>query len=45
LHHELKDTDVKLFRAGLKARTRPWNLKALALYGFKRLQKVKAEQN
>ena len=42
--HELKDTDVNYFRAGIwKPRTRPGNFEGVGALGLKWLQKVKAE--
>jgi chorismate mutase len=42
--HELKDTDVSYFRAGIwKPRTRPGNFEGVGALGLKWLQKVKAE--
>ena len=42
--HELKDSDVNYFRAGIwKPRTRPGNFEGVGALGLKWLQKVKAE--
>ena len=42
--HELKDSDVSYFRAGIwKPRTRPGNFEGVGALGLKWLQKVKAE--
>jgi len=42
--HELKDTDVNCYRAGIwKPRTRPGNFEGVGALGLKWLQKVKAE--
>ncbi|MBD0778558.1 bifunctional 3-deoxy-7-phosphoheptulonate synthase/chorismate mutase type II [Maribacter polysiphoniae] len=42
--HELKDTDVNYFRAGIwKPRTRPGNFEGVGALGLKWLQRVKAE--
>jgi chorismate mutase len=42
--HELKDTDVNYFRAGIwKPRTRPGNFEGVGALGLKWLQKVKEE--
>ncbi|NNK82113.1 MAG: bifunctional 3-deoxy-7-phosphoheptulonate synthase/chorismate mutase type II [Flavobacteriaceae bacterium] len=42
--HELKDTDVNYFRAGIwKPRTRPGNFEGIGALGLKWLQKVKEE--
>ncbi|MDA9334599.1 bifunctional 3-deoxy-7-phosphoheptulonate synthase/chorismate mutase type II [Flavobacteriaceae bacterium] len=42
--HELKDTDVSYYRAGIwKPRTRPGNFEGVGALGLKWLQKVKAE--
>ena len=42
--HELKDTDVNYYRAGIwKPRTRPGNFEGVGALGLKWLQKVKAE--
>ncbi|RKR07779.1 3-deoxy-D-arabinoheptulosonate-7-phosphate synthase [Maribacter vaceletii] len=42
--HELKDTDVSYYRAGIwKPRTRPGNFEGVGILGLKWLQKVKAE--
>ena len=42
--HELKDTDVNYFRAGIwKPRTRPGNFEGVGSLGLKWLQKVKKE--
>ncbi|WP_406682747.1 bifunctional 3-deoxy-7-phosphoheptulonate synthase/chorismate mutase type II [Seonamhaeicola sp. MEBiC1930] len=42
--HELKDTDVTYFRAGIwKPRTRPGNFEGVGALGLKWLQKVKEE--
>ena len=42
--HELKDTDVNFYRAGIwKPRTRPGNFEGVGALGLKWLQKVKAE--
>lgn len=42
--HELKDTDVSFFRAGIwKPRTRPGNFEGVGALGLKWLQKVKEE--
>ncbi|MEE9362982.1 MAG: bifunctional 3-deoxy-7-phosphoheptulonate synthase/chorismate mutase type II [Cellulophaga sp.] len=42
--HELKDTDVNYYRAGIwKPRTRPGNFEGVGVLGLKWLQKVKAE--
>jgi chorismate mutase len=42
--HELKDTDVNYFRAGIwKPRTRPGNFEGVGAIGLKWLQKVKKE--
>ena len=42
--HELKDTDVSYFRAGIwKPRTRPGNFEGVGALGLKWLQKVKEE--
>lgn len=42
--HELKDTDVTVFRAGIwKPRTRPGNFEGVGAIGLKWLQKVKQE--
>ncbi|SEQ01971.1 3-deoxy-D-arabinoheptulosonate-7-phosphate synthase [Hyunsoonleella jejuensis] len=42
--HELKDTDVNYYRAGIwKPRTRPGNFEGVGHLGLKWLQKVKAE--
>ncbi len=42
--HELKDTDVNYFRAGIwKPRTRPGNFEGVGAIGLKWLQKVKGE--
>jgi len=42
--HDLKDTDVNYFRAGIwKPRTRPGNFEGVGALGLKWLQKVKAE--
>ncbi|MEM8999693.1 MAG: bifunctional 3-deoxy-7-phosphoheptulonate synthase/chorismate mutase type II [Bacteroidota bacterium] len=42
--HELKDTDVNYYRAGIwKPRTRPGNFEGVGAIGLKWLQKVKAE--
>ncbi|MDX1278805.1 bifunctional 3-deoxy-7-phosphoheptulonate synthase/chorismate mutase type II [Oceanihabitans sediminis] len=42
--HQLKDTDVNYFRAGIwKPRTRPGNFEGVGALGLKWLQKVKAE--
>lgn len=42
--HELKNTDVNYFRAGIwKPRTRPGNFEGVGALGLKWLQKVKAE--
>ncbi|WP_298479325.1 bifunctional 3-deoxy-7-phosphoheptulonate synthase/chorismate mutase type II [uncultured Maribacter sp.] len=42
--HELKDTDVSYYRAGIwKPRTRPGNFEGVGILGLKWLQKVKEE--
>ena len=42
--HELKDTDVNYYRAGIwKPRTRPGNFEGVGAIGLKWLQKVKEE--
>ncbi len=42
--HQLKDTDVNYFRAGIwKPRTHPGNFEGVGVLGLKWLQKVKAE--
>ncbi|MBT8309715.1 MAG: 3-deoxy-7-phosphoheptulonate synthase, partial [Flavobacteriaceae bacterium] len=42
--HELKDTDVNYYRAGIwKPRTRPGNFEGVGALGLKWLQKVKEE--
>ena len=42
--HELKDTDVNYYRAGIwKPRTRPGNFEGVGALGLKWLQKVKSE--
>jgi len=42
--HELKDTDVNVYRAGIwKPRTRPGNFEGVGAIGLKWLQKVKEE--
>ena len=42
--HQLKDTDVSIFRAGVwKPRTRPGNFEGVGAIGLKWLQKVKEE--
>jgi chorismate mutase len=42
--HELKDTDVNYYRAGIwKPRTRPGNFEGVGAIGLKWLQKVKSE--
>ena len=42
--HELKDTDVTVYRAGIwKPRTRPGNFEGVGAIGLKWLQRVKAE--
>ena len=42
--HELKDTDVNYYRAGIwKPRTRPGNFEGVGALGLKWLQKVKAQ--
>ena len=41
--HELKDTDVTVYRAGIwKPRTRPGNFEGVGAIGLKWLQRVKA---